>query len=191
MSPEEGRKDDLGAGTPIVWRQADRAGFVQPGEEKVEGAPTAILSFLPGAYKEIETVSLFWQMHSERVRGSSHKLLQEKFQLATRENISQRQWCSPGKSAERAGGISPSGDTQNSAGHHPEPLEIKPSSSRRLDWTSPEMPHNFNYSAILWFHGASNSWCLREKLEACSMFLAVPGRSQQAAAMTHSLVLFI
>lgn len=32
LGPEEGHKDDQRAGAPLLQRQADRAGFVQPGE---------------------------------------------------------------------------------------------------------------------------------------------------------------
>jgi len=37
--PEQGHKDDLGAGTPLLWGRAERVGAVQPGEEKAVGRP--------------------------------------------------------------------------------------------------------------------------------------------------------
>ena len=35
--PEEGHKDDQGAGTPPLRRHAEGAGLIQPGEEKAAG----------------------------------------------------------------------------------------------------------------------------------------------------------
>ena len=37
MGPEESHKDDQGAGTPLLQRQADRARALQTGEEKTPG----------------------------------------------------------------------------------------------------------------------------------------------------------
>jgi len=37
--PEEGHKNDLRAGAPKLWGMAERAGLVQPGEEKAAGRP--------------------------------------------------------------------------------------------------------------------------------------------------------
>ncbi|GAB0175444.1 hypothetical protein GRJ2_000009600 [Grus japonensis] len=34
-----GHRDDARAGAPLLWRQAERVGVVQPGEEKVLGRP--------------------------------------------------------------------------------------------------------------------------------------------------------
>ena len=42
--PEEGHKDDLRAGPPLLWGQAERVGIVQPGEEKSAGRPYSSLS---------------------------------------------------------------------------------------------------------------------------------------------------
>ena len=39
MHPEEGHKNDPRDGTPLLQGQADRAGAVQPGEEKVLWRP--------------------------------------------------------------------------------------------------------------------------------------------------------
>jgi len=39
VSPEEDHKNDLRAGTPFLRGQAERAGAVQPGEEKAVGRP--------------------------------------------------------------------------------------------------------------------------------------------------------
>ena len=37
VGPEEGNKNDRRAGTPLLWRKAERVGAVQPGEEKAAG----------------------------------------------------------------------------------------------------------------------------------------------------------
>ena len=36
-NPEEGHEDDQRAGAPLIWKQSDRAGAVQTGEEKAPG----------------------------------------------------------------------------------------------------------------------------------------------------------
>ncbi|GAB0185906.1 triadin [Grus japonensis] len=42
-SPEEGHKDDQRAGAPLLRREAERVGVVQPGEEKAPGRPYSSL----------------------------------------------------------------------------------------------------------------------------------------------------
>jgi len=53
-SPEEGHKNDLRDGTPLLQGQAERVGAVQPGEEKAVGRPYSSLPVPEGAYKEAE-----------------------------------------------------------------------------------------------------------------------------------------
>ena len=48
VHPEEGHKNDLRDGTPLLQRQAERAGTVQPGEEKGPGRPESSLSVSAG-----------------------------------------------------------------------------------------------------------------------------------------------
>jgi len=43
-----GHKNDLRAGASLLQGQAERAGAVQPGEEKAVGRPYCILSVLKG-----------------------------------------------------------------------------------------------------------------------------------------------
>ena len=39
VGPEEGHENDPRAGTPLLWRGAERVGVVQLGEEKAPGRP--------------------------------------------------------------------------------------------------------------------------------------------------------
>ena len=48
MGPEEGHEDDQRAGAPLLWRQAEGSGLIQPGEEKVPGKPHYGLSKVKG-----------------------------------------------------------------------------------------------------------------------------------------------
>ena len=50
--PEEGHKNDPRDGTPILLGQAERAGAVQPGEEKALGRPESGISLSEGELKE-------------------------------------------------------------------------------------------------------------------------------------------
>ena len=45
---EEGHKDDLRAGAPLLWGKAERVWAVQPGEEKAPGRPYSSLPVLKG-----------------------------------------------------------------------------------------------------------------------------------------------
>lgn len=48
MSPEEVHKDDQVAGASLLWREVERAGVVQPEEEKALVRPHGNLSILKG-----------------------------------------------------------------------------------------------------------------------------------------------
>lgn len=39
QGPDGGHVDDERAGAPLLWRRAERAGLVQPGEEVALGRP--------------------------------------------------------------------------------------------------------------------------------------------------------
>lgn len=43
MGPEEGHKDNQGAGALLLGRQADRVGDIQPKEQKTPGQKTLCL----------------------------------------------------------------------------------------------------------------------------------------------------
>ena len=47
-----GHKIDLRAGAPLLWGQAERAGAVQPGEEKAPGRPDCGLPVLKGSLQK-------------------------------------------------------------------------------------------------------------------------------------------
>ena len=72
-SPEEGHKDDQRAGVPLLCRQAERVGAVQPGAEK---APRRLYCSLPvpkGIYKRAGE-GLFTRACSDRMWGNGFKL---------------------------------------------------------------------------------------------------------------------
>ena len=48
MHPEEGHKNDPRDGTPLLQKQTERAGAVQPGEEKASGRSDHYLSVSKG-----------------------------------------------------------------------------------------------------------------------------------------------
>ena len=47
--PEEGHEDDQGAAVPLLQRQADRAGLVQPGKQKAARRPHCSLPVFKGS----------------------------------------------------------------------------------------------------------------------------------------------
>ena len=79
--PQEGHKDDQGAGAPPLRRQAEGAGLVQPGEEKAD--LIAAFQYLKGAYKQ-EGSQLFERVDNSRRRGDSVKLKEGRFRLDVR-----------------------------------------------------------------------------------------------------------
>ena len=60
VSPVKDHKDDKGMGTSDLQRQAERAGIVQPGEEKAQGAQSiSVYKYLMGGRKT-EQASSQW-----------------------------------------------------------------------------------------------------------------------------------
>ena len=55
VHPEEGHKNDPRDGTPLLHEKAERAGAVQPGEEKALGRPESGLSVSKGELQERRT----------------------------------------------------------------------------------------------------------------------------------------
>jgi len=52
VHPEESHKNDPRDGTPLLQEQAERAGAVQPGEEKAPGDLIAAFQYLQGSYRK-------------------------------------------------------------------------------------------------------------------------------------------
>ena len=52
MGPEDGHKDDLRAGTHLLWEKAERIGAPQPWEEKALGTPSSGLPVPEGSLQE-------------------------------------------------------------------------------------------------------------------------------------------
>jgi len=73
MHPEEGHKNDPRDGTRLLRGHAERAGAVQPGEEKAPGRPESSHSYLKGSYRK-EGDRLFRRVYCDGTRGSGFKL---------------------------------------------------------------------------------------------------------------------
>jgi len=63
---EDGQKDAQRAGAPLLQRQAEGAGLVHSGEEKVLGDLTATFQYLKEAYKKTGEDSLPWYITIEQ-----------------------------------------------------------------------------------------------------------------------------
>ena len=50
--PEESNEDKQRAGAPLLWRQAEGIGLVQPGKEKAVGRPHLAFQYLKDDYKQ-------------------------------------------------------------------------------------------------------------------------------------------
>ena len=79
---EEGQR----AGAPLLWRQAERVGVVQPGEEEAPGRPYSSLPVPKGAYRKAGE-GLFTRACSDRTRDNSFKLKEDRFRLDVRKKF--------------------------------------------------------------------------------------------------------
>jgi len=80
QSPEEGHEDDQRAGAPPLQGQAERAGTLQPGEEKAPQRPYRGLPVPEGAYRKARE-GLFIRACSDRTRRIGFKLEESGFRL--------------------------------------------------------------------------------------------------------------
>jgi len=85
VGPEEVHKDAQRTGAPLLWRQAERVGVAQPGEEKA----LRIYCGIPvpkGAHRK-DRERLFIRECSERVRDDGFKLKEKRVRLDIRKKV--------------------------------------------------------------------------------------------------------
>ena len=80
VGPEEGHKNGLRTGTPLLWRKAEKVGVVQPGEEKAAGRCYCGLPILKRGLQERQRKT-FTRAHSDGTRGDLFKLKEVRFRL--------------------------------------------------------------------------------------------------------------
>jgi len=73
VGPEEGSEDDQRAGEPPQQKQTERAGALQPTEEKVPGGLIAAFQYLKEVYRKTGE-GLFIRADGDRMTGNGFKL---------------------------------------------------------------------------------------------------------------------
>ena len=71
---------------PLLWRQAERVGVVQPGEDKLWRDLIAAFQYLKGAYRK-DGEGLFTRAWSDGTRGNGLKLKEGRFRLDVRKKF--------------------------------------------------------------------------------------------------------
>ena len=82
----EGHEDEQRAEAPLLWRWAERAGVVQPVEEKALGRPSRDLPVPKGAYRKDREGHFTWEC-SDKARSNGIKLKEGKFRLDLRRKF--------------------------------------------------------------------------------------------------------
>jgi len=72
-----------GTGTSLLGGKAERAGTVQPGEEKAQGDLSNVYKYLQGGCRE-DDARLFSVVPRDRTRGNGHTLRHSRFPLNVR-----------------------------------------------------------------------------------------------------------
>lgn len=83
MGPDKGHKDDLRAEV-LLWTQADRAGFAQPGQEKAERDLIVAVQNLEESCKK-DGDRLFTTAYCSKTRDNGFKLKEGRFKLDIRK----------------------------------------------------------------------------------------------------------
>lgn len=106
-----------GTGAQDVWEEAERDGFLQPGEEKAQKGLTAVCKYLKGGCREAKA-RLFSEVHSGSARGNRCKQEHRKFQLNMQR---EKNHCEGGQILVQAAQKG-CGGAQSLTGHSPEHL---------------------------------------------------------------------
>jgi len=85
-SPEKGHKNDQRAEIPVLQRQPEVVGALQPGEKKAVGRPYYSLQVPEGAYRKAGE-GLLTRACSDRTKANSFKLKEGRFKLDIREEF--------------------------------------------------------------------------------------------------------
>ena len=112
-----------GPGASLVGGKAERAGAVQPGEERAQGDLINVYEYLQGECKE-NGARLFPVEPSDRSRGSGYTLKHRRFPW----NIMKHCHCESDQALVQAdqggGGVSILADSQEPSGHGPGQLSV-------------------------------------------------------------------
>ena len=155
-SPGKGHKDHEGTGASDIWRAAERAQTVYPGEEKAQGDLFNIRKYLKAGCKE-DRARLFLVVPSDSTRSSGHKLKHRRLCMNIRNHCEGDSTLA--QVAQDSCGVSIPGDTEKLSGHGPgQPALCGPASAGGLDqMTSRGLFQPPNHSMILWTQNPDKS----------------------------------
>ena len=156
-SPTKGHKDDEGTGASLLWGKAERAGTVQPREEKAQGGSYQCIKILEGRVQRRQRQALFSDVQCQEKRQWAQTKTQEVLPeqqetpfllwgwLSTGTDCPERLWCLPPWRYSKAVW------TWSWATGSKQPCLSREGQTR---WP-PEVPSNPDHTVVLWF--TSNS----------------------------------
>jgi len=117
-SPAKGYRGDQGTGASVTQGEAERAGTVQPGEEKAQGDLINADKYLKGGCEE-NGARLLPMVPSDRTRGSGHRLKRGRFPFNMRKHLFIQRMAKHQHRLPRVCGVNAFGDTQKPPGRSP------------------------------------------------------------------------